>query len=408
MLVAALLLGADTARATPAGALTAGGNHTCALDLYGRVRCWGANGDGELGNGATQHSSVPVAVLGLPTGITAVDAGSRHTCAIAPGGAPLCWGYNQHGQLGNGSSASSSVPVAVSGLASGVARVGAGGSHTCALTSGGGVLCWGLNSSGQLGSPVPLLSNVPVPVTGLASGVAAIATGGFHTCALTTGGAVLCWGFNEDGQLGDGSNGDSVVPVAVSGLESGVAAIAAGAYHACALTTTGAIRCWGSNLSGQLGDGSTTSSNLPVGVSGFASGAAAVAAGDHHSCAITTTGGVRCWGLNGAGQLGDGSNTSSNLPLNVSGMTTGSAAVAAGSFHSCALSGGGGIECWGFNAYGQLGDASTQNSSVPVPIYGNAEVPSLGLAGLAVLVVSLAAAGAWARKRTLGMCAPVV
>ncbi|MCL2449538.1 MAG: hypothetical protein FWD17_11370 [Polyangiaceae bacterium] len=154
-------------------------------------------------------------------------------------GGVQCWGYGVDGELGNNSTSSSLVPVAVSGLSSGVSAVAVGTSHGCALTTAGGVQCWGDNSYGELGNNSTSGSLVPVPVSGLSSGVSAIAAGYFHTCALTTAGGVQCWGSNSSGQLGNSSTTDSHVPVAVTGLSSGVSAITVGQYFTCALTTGG-------------------------------------------------------------------------------------------------------------------------------------------------------------------------
>jgi alpha-tubulin suppressor-like RCC1 family protein len=195
---------------------------------------------------------------------TAISAGAFHSCALASAGGVVCWGYNE-----------GFVPSAVSGLASGVAAIAAGGYHTCALTSASGVVCWGWNDHGQLGNgqqgcgDVYCSTPIPVAVSGLASGVAAISAGGAHSCALTSAGAVRCWGGNGSGQLGDGTSTQHLTPVDVSGLGSGVAAIAAGGLHTCALTSAGGVKCWGGNKSGQLGDGTTIVSPTPVGVIGF-------------------------------------------------------------------------------------------------------------------------------------------
>ncbi|MGA9350442.1 MAG: hypothetical protein WBW48_16795, partial [Anaerolineae bacterium] len=189
---------------------------------------------------------------------TAIAAGYRHTCALTAGGVK-CWGYNGYGQLGDGTWTWRNTPVDVSGLTSGVTTIAAGSYHTCALTAGGGAKCWGHNNNGQLGDGTTTNRNTPVDVSGLTSGVDAIAAGSYHTCALTAGG-VKCWGLNDYGQLGDGTTTNRNTPVDVSGLTSGVAAIAAGYYHTCALTA-GGVKCWGRNNNGQLGDGTTTDRN---------------------------------------------------------------------------------------------------------------------------------------------------
>jgi alpha-tubulin suppressor-like RCC1 family protein len=285
---------------------------------------------------------------------TAIAAGYDHTCALTAGGGVKCWGNNSNGQLGDGTTTDRNTPVDVSGLSSGVTAIAAGGAHTCALTAGSGVKCWGANSVGQLGDGTTTDRHTPVDVSGLSSGVAAIAAGAGHTCALTTGGGVKCWGWNSFGQLGDGTTTERHTPVDVSGLSSGVAAIAACETHTCALTTGGGVKCWGDNYFGQLGDGTTTGRTTPVDVSGLSSGVATIAAGYYHTCALTVSGGVKCWGANWYGGLGDGTWTDRNTPVDVSGLTSGVAAIAAGWSHTCALTTGGGVKCWGWNLYGEL------------------------------------------------------
>jgi alpha-tubulin suppressor-like RCC1 family protein len=351
-------------------ATTLGIRHTCALTTGGSVQCWGANDFGQLGNGSTTPSLVPVAVSGLSSGITAIAAGDVHTCALTAAGGVQCWGRNFSGQLGNDSTVDSPVPVAVSGLSSGVAAIASGESYTCALTTGGGVQCWGFNGAGALGNNSTTDSHAPVTVAGLGFGVAAITAGGGHTCALTTMWGVQCWGFGTYGQLGNGLYATSLAPVAISGPSSNVVAIAAGGLHTCALTTAGTVRCWGWNMYGQLGNGSTTGSAVPVAVSGLTSNVAAVTAGGAHTCALTTGGGLWCWGNNQRGQLGGGVSTQSPVPIAVSGLSSGVAAVVAGcdADDTCAVTAAGALLCWGWNNNGQLGNGSTTDSSVPVSV----------------------------------------
>jgi alpha-tubulin suppressor-like RCC1 family protein len=174
-----------------------------------------------------------------------------------------------------------------------------------------------MNIFGQLGTGTYVGSNVPVDVGGLAGGVQAISAGGAHTCALTTAGRVKCWGRNGAGQLGTGEHSNSNVPVDVVGLTGDVEAISAGDEHTCALISGGGVKCWGSNAFGELGDGTNTQSNVPVDVVGFTSGVQAVSAGDEHTCALASEGSIKCWGRNDDGELGDGTNEDSNVPVDI-------------------------------------------------------------------------------------------
>ena len=352
-------------------AIAAGDWHTCALTASGGVMCWGSNYFGQLGDGTDTDRNTPMPVTGLGSGVAAIAAGYGHTCVLTDAGGVMCWGRNESGQLGDGTTTDSATPVGVTGLDSGVAAIAAGYGHTCALTDASKVLCWGGNWSGQLGDAnPPNPSTAPVAVTGLSGGVAAVSAGGSHTCALTDAGGVLCWGNNEYGQLGDGTMSHRSTPVAETGLDSGMAAVAAGERHTCALTDAGGVLCWGDNGDGRLGDGTTANRLAPVAVTGLSGGVAAVAAGGGHTCALTTGGGVLCWGSNGGGQLGDGTETDHRTPVAVTGLSSGVAAVTAGGSHTCALTTAGGLLCWGYNQWGNLGDGSTTGRSTPVPVVG--------------------------------------
>jgi alpha-tubulin suppressor-like RCC1 family protein len=327
-----------------------------------------------------------------------LGAGSLHTCALLSGGGVNCWGDNRQGQLGNNSTTASSRPVAVVGPAgvstlNGVTALAAGWFHTCALVSAGGVNCWGDNRQGQLGNNSSSTNSAtPVAVVGsggvgLLTGVTALAAGQSHTCALLSSGGVNCWGFNIYGQLGNNNYGGwSRWPVAVVGsggvgLLTGVTALTAGQYHTCALLSSGGVNCWGFNGNGygQLGNNTTTNSSSPVAVVGVGGtgtlvGVIALAAGESHTCALLSGGGVNCWGFNYYGQLGNNTTTNSTTPVVVvgpggSGTLSGAAALVAGSSHSCALVNPGDVDCWGSNGYGQLGNNTTSNSTTPSGVW---------------------------------------
>jgi len=367
-------------------AVAAGSGHTCALTTASGLKCWGFNAYGQLGDGTTTNRTTPADVTGLATGVAGLATGEGHTCAVTTAGGVKCWGRNFLGQVGDGTTTQRITPVDVSGLPAAVAAVDGGALHTCALSTAGGVKCWGYNGMGQLGADTTELcdfspcSTAPVDVIGVGSS-AAVAAGGYHTCALTTAGGVKCWGDNSFGQLGDGQNcgWQCSTPVDVSGLTSGVAAIgAAGGDHTCALTMAGGVKCWGDNSYGQLGDGTTTQRTTPVEVSGLASGIAAVVAGYNQTCAVTAAGAVTCWGWNECGQLGDGTITDRHTPVDVVSLGSGAAAVSTGFRHTCALTMAGGVKCWGHNSFGELGDGTTTWRPTPVNVVGfEPEVPTL-------------------------------
>lgn len=211
---------------------------------------------------------MPIAVVGLSSGVVSISAGSYHTCAVTTAGAAKCWGSDDSGQLGNNSTTNSLALVDVVGLGSSVASISAGsGGHTCAIMTSGAVKCWGAGSNGKLGHNTTTNSSLPVDVVGLSSGVASISANSSRTCAVTTTGAAKCWGANNYGQLGDNSTSNRLVPVDVLGLNSGVTNISAGAVHTCAATTSGAAKCWGHGANGKLGYNSTANSPVPVDLS---------------------------------------------------------------------------------------------------------------------------------------------
>jgi alpha-tubulin suppressor-like RCC1 family protein len=356
-----------------ASSVVGGALHSCALTTTGGVECWGYNGDGELGNGTLTSSEVPVNVTGLASGVVALAAGAWHTCALLNSGGVECWGDNE---LGDGTTTNRTTPVSGLGLASGVAAVTAGQLHTCALTTAGGVECWGYNGDGELGNGTTADSAKPVSVASLTTGVTQVSAGGYHTCAITSDDEAQCWGANDFGELGDGTTTTSAVPVAVTGLDNGAQSIAAGGLHTCVITNAGGAQCWGFNRDGELGDGTGVESDQPVDVAGLTSGVARIAAGLAHTCAVTNAGAAECWGDGEDGDLGDGANAMDLAPIGVNGLSTGVASIGVGEYQSCAVLTSGFVNCWGSNTSGQVGDGTTVNRLTPVPVnLGGSVVP---------------------------------
>jgi alpha-tubulin suppressor-like RCC1 family protein len=363
------------------GAVTAashaysGARGAAAAAVSGTLRAWGLGGNGQLGNGGTQTSTVPVKVkLPADTKITSVRAGCFHTLALTSTGHVLAWGSNASGELGDGTTQFRATPVKVH-IPAGttIKAIRAGCFHSLALTTTGRVLAWGLNANGQLGNGSTTDSHIPVPVS-LPTGttVKAISAGEAHSLALASTGQVLAWGFNAVGQLGNASTTDSDTPVPVA-LPTGikVAGIAAGGLHSLALTSTGQVLAWGFGLQGELGNGTTNNnSDTPVMVT-LPPGTTVrqLSAGCEHSLALTSTGQVLAWGFNADGELGNDSTQDSDVPV-MAALPQGTTAteVSAGCNHSLALTGDGHVLAWGRNDDGELGNASTTSSDVPVQV----------------------------------------
>ena len=321
------------------------------------------------------------------------------TTVRAAGAAAVAWGDSVSGQLGIGSSTDSSTPVQVSGLTTGVVAVAAGGAHSLALLANGTVMAWGSNVAGQLGDRSTVDRATPVAVAGL-TGVTAIAAGDAHSLALLSNGTVMAWGSNDFGQLGDGTTTDRLHPVAVGGLAT-VTAIAAGGNHSLALRSNGTIAAWGEDDAGQLGTGSMDSSPHPTAasVSGVST-ATAIAAGASHSLALFASGTVKAWGSDSHGQLGDGGSTNSGTPVGVSGIASQVTAIAAGAAHSLAVAGGA-VVAWGSNGNGQLGNNTTTDASTPVTVSGVNGTPTSVAAGGAhsLALTSAGAVFSWGSGR---------
>jgi alpha-tubulin suppressor-like RCC1 family protein len=419
-------------------ALVARGQHACALTALGLLTCWGANSDGQIGDGTTTASRPPTLVndpSATPTRLpafTAVAVGGAHTCAVAAEGL-YCWGANAQGQVSAanpGASLPRPTPVPGMGAIDPVA-VTAGAQHTCVLSAGASVGCWGSNSSDQLGGGTPIgnaagvvagaaftcalgkdgavfcwgdnrfgqlasggdtVRVTPAPVPGLAH-VGALAAGGAHNCATADDAdgarALFCWGANDGGQLGNGSLADAPAVTRIPSLQP--IGIAAGGAHTCAFAADKQLRCWGSGASGQLGVNPgfdmvvTTPMEIHLVRPEGGDGVFAVAAGAAHTCVgAMISASVLCFGLDADGQLGDGREVPGG-PDPVASFYGKPKAMTAGDAHTCAIDADGAIWCWGRNSEGQLGDGTTDGRSAPTMI-------SLGDSGLLADAISAGAA----------------
>jgi alpha-tubulin suppressor-like RCC1 family protein len=377
---------------------------SCGRTNTGQVRCWGDNDDGELGNGNTSpHDfAVPVRAESGPgnlTGVTQIAVGDDHACALLTNRQVRCWGDNDNGELGNGTAPThTSRPVAVRNATDtehlrNVRQISAESDGVCALLTTDQVRCWGDNDYGQLGNGETgdaSDSDLPVRVknvagTGPLSTVRAIELGYENNCALLDNGQARCWGYNSDGELGNGDTSDTDLPVVVRNAAGtaplrGIAQISIGGYDACARLTSGQARCGGDNADGELGDGTDDERHLPVVVlNGTGSGplqrVAQLFAGTYHTCARLTSGQVRCWGEAYYGELGDGTPLEGDgrfLPrvvkINPSTPLTGVRQIHTNTYTTCALLDSGRARCWGYNPYGQVGNGGSTDRNFATPV----------------------------------------
>ncbi|MCP2502842.1 MAG: hypothetical protein NLN66_02155, partial [Candidatus Thalassarchaeaceae archaeon] len=384
--------------------ITADYGHTCAILDDGSVSCWGENGNGQLGDGTTtdRYTPTPTASLGEGRTAVAIGAGSYHTCTILDDGSVSCWGNNGNGRLGDGTTGTRLTPTQTSSLGTDRTAVAivSGHQHTCAILDDRSVSCWGMNNYGQLGDGTTGQRTTPTQTSSLGTDRTAVAItpGRFHTCAILDDGSVSCWGNNQNGAIGDGTTGtDRTTPTQTSslGTDRTAVAITAGRLHTCAVIVTegssgeyyGAeVKCWGWNSDGQLGDGTTTDQHTPTQTSSLATDrtAVAISTGESHSCAILDDGSVSCWGRNQKGQLGDGTTTQRLTPTQTSSLGTGRTAVAitSGYYHTCAILDDGSVSCWGTNTKGQLGDGTTTEKHTPT------QTSSLGSGRTAVAITA--------------------
>ena len=343
MMLAALL----PASAPGASSISSRSGHTCAINNLapdsGKLYCWGSNANCQGSSVCTGRTSYPTPKV--TSGVVQVAKNYQGACFITTTGALKCWGNNPSGQLGLDPAATPKWPQPIQIFASGMASVAEGWEHVCAVTTGGAVKCWGNNAHGQLGDGTT--TSTWIPVTPIASGALSVATAGSTSCARMNDNTVKCWG-KDHGNASPA--GDQLTPTAVTGL-TGVIALGAGDSHFCA--SSSALKCWGSNVFGQLGDGTTTNRVTPTAVVTLTSGVFGVWGGAQQTCARKSNNTAWCWGSNNLGSLGDGTQTDRLTPTQVSGLT-GTSLMTVGSDNACSLSTGG-YHCWGDGTFRQNG-----------------------------------------------------
>lgn len=341
------------------------GAHTCALTITGAAYCWGFNGHGELGNGDTAVvTSTPVAVAGgLAFQTLSVSKVDGVTCGLTAAGAAYCWGHNAGGQLGDGTTSDRLTPTPVAGGLT-FTSIAVGTSHVCGVATSGTAYCWGSSPNGAFGDGTVGTHLTP---TATAAGLLleSIVAGSDYTCAVTTDGAAYCWGLGAQGQLGSGEAVMRTTPVAVAGGLTFLG-LAAGGMSTCGVTNELATYCWGLNSFGTLGDGTLSRRLAPVPVAGGAT-FQSISAGFATMCGVTEAGTGHCWGYN-FGALGDGTSEHRSAPVAVAGGL-GFRRISAGTGYSCGVTTAGAVYCWGDNGNGQLGDGTIVASERPVRVF---------------------------------------
>ncbi|HPY88871.1 MAG TPA: InlB B-repeat-containing protein, partial [Spirochaetota bacterium] len=344
--------------------ISCGNGHTVAIKSNGTLWAWGANGSGQLGDGTTANKLLPVQI-GSSNNWVSVSCGNGHTVAIKSNGSLWAWGNNQYGQLGDGTTTNRSSPVQIGGGSTDWASVSCGQYHTVAIKSNGSLWAWGFNNSGQLGDETTANKSSPVQI-GVSMDWASVSCGQYHTVAIKSNGSLWAWGRNNSGQLGDGTTTNKSSPVQIGGGSTDWAGVSCGGSHTVAIKSNGTLWAWGYNQYGQLGDGTTASRSSPVQI-GSSNNWVSVSCGGSHTVAIKSNGTLWAWGNNQSGQLGDGTMVDKSSPIQI-GVSTDWASVSCGGGHTVAIKSNGSLWAWGSNYYGQLGDGTTANKFSPVQI----------------------------------------
>ena len=357
---------ASAAPMTGFSRVAAGDSFTCGVKTDGTVWCWGRNNVKQLGDGTTTNRTRPVQVIGL-SGATQIIAGQGFACALKSDGTVACWGDNGVGQLGDGTTTGRSTPTVIPGL-TGVTQISGNFMHVCVRLSDSTARCWGWNVLYQLGDGTTTNRLSPMTPSNL-DGIAQISAGVFQTCARLNDATVRCWGAGNNGGLGDGngvySTSTKTSPTGISGVTQ--IGNGTGWNNQCALLSTGVLKCWGLNESGQLGDGTTTLRRSPVVSGPFPAAISAVDLGMYVSCAVLVDTSAVCWGTNFEGAIGDGTTVNRSVPTLVSGLT-GVDQISTNYYHTCAVLSDTTVKCWGRNGFGQLGNGTTTSALTAISV----------------------------------------
>jgi len=364
----------DTGTPTPGTLKTLGrnlsefGSNTCVLTDQNTVECWGFNQSGQVGDGTTVDRPTPYPVKGLSGEIIAVAVGGMHACVLIFPGSMQCWGDNRYGQLGDGTTANRSAAVPVKVVSGKISGMALGAWFTCVVTELGAVECWGHNDHGQLGNGTTTDNLSAVKVGGLGSGMVSVSAGTATACAIDAAQTPNCWGWGMSGIIGDGGETDRFHAAGLRGLSTGVNNISVDGNFACAVNIYGMGYCWGDNTYGQLGNGSLDSTLSPVAVAERAEYFYEIKVSANFACGLTAIGHVHCWGFGDHGLLigaGKPCQESAYCTPQIIGGLGLAAALSVGDMQACIITNAGEVKCWGDNRFGMLGDGTKISQPPP-------------------------------------------